>query len=309
MLNSRECVAEVGSFAVEFGDLQAKPRDIPGFQEIWQSLSTVGFELMGCDTYRVMTGPILDYVVRCVGRTLSVAEVDPTVVDGVVFATSDSTLAQLDNDFVAACLGAVGLSTAVPTLLGFQQCCSSLSALAYCRDLIARGTARTVLLIAFDYTAEQNDRVQPYAIFSDAVATCLVGGSGWPGFSVSAAAVGVDHAGLRGEDSFSSRREVAATVLGAVLQDAAEPASVFTTNLFRPVSMFNATVAGLNPETLHYVHTLAAYGHCGNCDWLVNLVDYTHRVGVEPGRTYLAHSSAPGFFGAALLTAVRQHAR
>ena len=117
-------------------------------------------------------------------------------------------------------------------------------------------------------------------------------------------AVKVDPDGLRGRDSFISRKNVADRTLAAVLRagdrQLGQIAKVFAANLHKPLTLFNGTSVGLLPDTLHFVETLAAYGHCGNADWMINLIDYHERFGIRSGDTYLAQSLAPGFYACGL---------
>jgi hypothetical protein len=117
-------------------------------------------------------------------------------------------------------------------------------------------------------------------------------------------AVKVDPDGLRGRDSFISRKDVADRTLSAVLRaggrQQGQIAKVFAANLHKPLTLFNATSVGLRPGTLHFADTLAAYGHCGNADWMINLADYHERFGIRSGEVYLAQSLAPGFYACGL---------
>ena len=61
---------------------------------------------------------------------------------------------------------------------------------------------------------------------------------------------------------------------------------------------------GIGRDTLHFADTLRTYGHCGNGDWVLNLVDYRDRFGLRPGGTYLTQASGPGFYACAVLDGV-----
>ncbi|MCX0242549.1 MULTISPECIES: hypothetical protein [Streptomyces] len=295
----------LGSFACTFGALERKAQDIPDFERLWQEQSSdADFATMGCGTFRAFAGPVEDHVVETVRATLRDASVRPADVDRVVFATSDARLASLRPDFAAEVLGALGLVHCVPVVLSFQQCCSSLAALRHARDLLADEEVRNVVLVSLDYTPDDADRVRSFALFGDAVASCLLTrGDGL--VRLLSSAVGVDHAGLRGQDSFLSRQQVAQTALAAALGAhdlvPGDVTKVFPTNLYRPVALFNATIAGIGREQLHFSGPLEHYGHCGNSDWMINLADYHDQVGIRPDETYLALSSAPGFFACGLL--------
>lgn len=296
----------IGSFAYAVGELECKPADIPGFDALWQSVSpNTDFATMGCSTFRKMPGPMTPYVVDAVRRTLGDAGVAPAEVSHIVFATSDPTLARLPHDFAIGVLDAVGLTGCVPHLLSFQRCCSSQTALRHGRQLFTDPGVRNVIVVALDFTPDDRERVRNYALFGDAAASCLLTRDA-PGLvRLVSSAINVDEDGLRGRDSILSRKDVADKTLAAVLEASGrrlqQITQVFTANLYQPLMLFNAAAAGLRPDRLHYAGTLAAYGHCGNADWMINLVDYHEKTGVVGGQTYLAQAPAQGFHACSLL--------
>jgi 3-Oxoacyl-[acyl-carrier-protein (ACP)] synthase III. len=221
-----------------------------------------------------------------------------------VFATSDPTLALLPYDFAGRVLLAVGLDDCVPHVVSFQRCCSSLTALRHGQELFSDPEVTHVVVVAVDFMPHDRDRVRSYAMFGDAAVSCLLTRH-HPGLvRLVSSAVKVDPDGLRGHDSFVSRKNVADRTLSAVLRAGGrrqgQIAKVFAANLHKPLTLFNATSVGLLPDTLHFADTLAAYGHCGNADWMINLVDYHERFGIQSGETYLAQSLAPGFYACGL---------
>lgn len=296
----------IGSFAYVVGKLECKPADIPGFDSLWQSMSpNTDFATMGCDTYRRMPGPALPYVVDAVRRTLRDAGVSPSVVSHIVFATSDPTLARLPHDFAIRVIDAIGLTGCVPHLLSFQRCCSSQTALRHGWQLFTDPGVRNVLVVALDFTPDDRDRVRDYALFSDGAASCLLTRGAAGLVRLVSSSIHVDEDGLRGHDSILSRKEVADKALTAVLDASGrrleQITKVFTANLYQPLMLFNIAAAGLRPDRLHYAETLAAYGHCGNTDWMINLADYHEKTGIVAGQTYLAQAPAQGFHACSLL--------
>ncbi|WP_333737397.1 hypothetical protein [Streptomyces sp. IBSBF 2806] len=300
----------IGSFACVFGDQRRKPHDIPGFEALWDERSSgADFSAMGCETFRTMTAPVEEYVIEAVRRTLDDGAVAPADVDYLVLATSDARLAALGADFAARLLDALGLVDCVPVLLSYQQCCSSLTALRHGHDLLLGDPdARHAVLVSLDFTPDDDDRVRSFALFGDAVASCLISRSGQGLVRLLASAVRADHEGLLGRDSFVSRQRAAQSALTRAGASAGRRATdvtrVFPTNLYAPITLFNASIAGLHRDRLHFAGTLAAYGHCGNSDWLINLVDHHDETGIRPGETHLAVSSAPGFFACALFEGI-----
>ena len=301
--------AWIGAFAAELGDLERKPDDLPGFGALWQAVSSgADFPTMGCGTFRRMSGPVKRYVAETVTRTLSEGGRAAKDIDRIVFATTDGCLQTIGRDFIVEILQALGLVRCVPVLLSFQQCCSSVSALSYAWNLFSDPEVRNAVVVAFDSTANDADRVRPFALFGDGVTSCLVSRDGDSGLRLVSSAVRVDFDGLLGRDSIRSRQEAAQEALSTVLAAGAtsldEVAMVFPTNLFMPLTLFNTAVVGVRKTKLHFTETLRHFGHCGNCDWMLNLMSYRDAVGLHPGERYLLQASAPGFIAWGLLVAV-----
>jgi 3-oxoacyl-[acyl-carrier-protein] synthase III len=298
----------IGSFACVAGDVEGKPTEVPDFDEIWAAQApNSDFATMGCDRYWKMSGPLERYVVACVRQTLAYHATPPTSVDQVVFATTDACLALLGDDFAVNVLAELGMDSCVPAVMSLQQCCGSVTALRYGWDQFADDDVSNVVLVSFGYTPADSDRIRSFAFFGDAVASCLISRT-YPGtLRLTSSAINVDYLGLVGQDSFVSRQAVARRSLEKVLRAPGvaldDVTKVFPTNLYRPLTLFSAAAAGVDPGALHFVDTLAAYAHCGNSDWMINLIDYDRTVGVRTGENYLVQASAPGFFACGLLVA------
>ena len=296
----------IGAFACVTGDVEHKATDVPGFDELWAARSpNADFASMGCDRYWAMSGPLENYVVDCARQTLQRYATAAETVDQVVFATTDACLRLLDEDFAVRVLLALGLDGALPVVISLQQCCASLTALRYGWDQFADPAVNNVLVVSFGYTPDDTDRLRSFAFFGDAVASCLIGRDIPGSVRLRSSAIGVDRLGLVGQDSFVSRQAVArdtyAKALAASGRSLDDVAKVFPTNLYRPLALFGAMAVGVDPGTLHFTGTLATHAHCGNSDWMINLMDYEKDGGIEPGATYLAQTSAPGFFACGLL--------
>jgi 3-oxoacyl-[acyl-carrier-protein] synthase III len=296
----------IGSFECAFGDVECKPQNIPDFAALWETASFgTDFADMGCRTYRKMSGPVAGYVADAVRRTVRSAGTTVTDIDHLVLTTSDPSLALLPSDFASGLLLDLGLERCVPHLVSYQRCCSSLSAVRYGRQLFADPKVTHVVVAALDFVPHDADRVRSYAMFGDAAVSCMLTRHDPGLLRLLSCAVEVDPEGLRGCDTFISRKDVADRALAAALRAAGRPreliTKVFAANLHKPLTVFNASSVGLRPDTLHFAETLAAYGHCGNADWMINLVDYHERYGIRSGEVYLAQSLAPGFCACGIL--------
>ncbi|MGW6504767.1 hypothetical protein [Nonomuraea angiospora] len=296
----------IGSFACVFGDAEGRPEDIPGFEDLWRAVSPdTAFAAMGTGTYRKMTGPLVPYLVDCVAKVLSAHGVRAGEVDRLVLATSDAVLGLLGRDVAVEVMRAAGLTACVPAIVSLQQCCSSLEALRYGWGLAGAG-ARNVVLVALDLTPDDRDRVKSFALFGDAVAGCLISRDHGD-LTLAGTGLAADFSGMVGQDTFASRQAVARAALeqafGQAGRGPGDVTKIFPSSLFAPIVSFNAMAAGQARELLHYQEPMTRYGHCGNADWLINLMDHTDKSGPERGALYLAQASAPGFFACALLEA------
>jgi 3-oxoacyl-[acyl-carrier-protein] synthase-3 len=237
---------------------------------------------------------------QSVGDSGAVAE----DIDYIVFSTTDSCLGLLGRDFAATVMNAVGLVRCIPVMMSFQQCCSSMSALRYGWDLFSGADVGNIVVVSLDFTPDDADRIRSFALFSDAVTSCLISRVSEGDLRLVSTAVNLDYSGLSGQDSFLSRQNAAQASLSSVFRDSGmlleEVTKVFPTNLYQPLTLFNATIAGVQKDKLHFADTLRSCGHCGNGDWMMNLMDYQQTAGIRPGESYLAVASAPGFFACGL---------
>ena len=293
----------LSAFACEFGDRERAAESIEGYKELCQA-NGIGLSLtaMGCKTFRQMTQPVESYVVKCIRTTIAASGVPADQVDHIIFSTMDKNLPYLDADFARNMLSETGLTNCIPVFLSMQQCVSSLGAVDHAQRLFADPDVKHVLLCAFDYVPDDQKRIQSFALFGDAVTSCMMRREG--GLTLRSHAVGIDFAGLMGKDNFESRKHVVLTTMKRILEESdtkiEDVERCFSTNFFKPVAWFNASVAGIHRSKL-YLDTLPTRAHCGNCDWMINLVQFQNEAGMTLGKRYLVSSFAPGFFAGAIL--------
>lgn len=307
-MNRSGAPPSIDAFAAVLGDLECDPQSIPGFDELWEALGP-GADLatMGCEHFRKMSSPIEDYVIACIDQTLERHGTAPPDVDHVVFSMTDATLGLVGPDFVVDVLKATGMVRCIPAVISYQQCCSSLTALHYGWQLFATDATEHVIVVALDFRSDDSDRVRPFALFGDAVTSCMISRRSGSGLRLAASAITMDFDGLIGNDSFSSRQTASRTALETASDEAGVELDalirVFPSNLFKPLTLFNSAAARIDKAKLHFDTTFRAYGHCGNPDWMLNLLDYDATVGIEAADTFLALATAPGFFACNLLVA------
>jgi 3-oxoacyl-[acyl-carrier-protein] synthase III len=301
-------VVDVGAFAGVFG-AQERPFDsIAGLDGVMARHNIpLGLATMGCRSFAQTDGPPESLVADAIAASLAIGAVPASVISHVIFATSDNHLHQLGDGFARAVLQPLGLTHVLPILISLQKCASSIVALDLARAALVAQGGGTALVVGFDILgADDDERVKSFALFGDGAACCIVSTEGALDFRIDGCAVRTDPAGMCGEDTFDSRKSAARGAVDAALAAAAattaDIAACFSTNLFKPVSMFNASICGLSPARIS-VLTAERRGHCGNADWMVNLAAYADAGRIEPGARYLAQAFAPGFCACAVLTA------
>ena len=296
----------VGSFACVFGNRERLPESIERFDEICSARGlSLSLAKMGCKTFWQMTEPVESYIYQCISDTLAISGLLAKDINRIVFTTMDKNVRYLDENFVCNILNHLGLVNSIPIFISMQQCASSLAALKYSCGLFVDENVEHVLMVAFDFVIDDRDRIQSYALFGDAVTSCVVTRDATKGLSVSACGVNLDFTGLLGKDDFGSRKSVAKNTLKTVFDKGnasiAEIEYCFSTNFYKPIATFNASVCGIHSSKL-FIETLSSRAHCGNCDWMMNLSYYEQHTGFELGKKYLVQSYAPGFFACSLLT-------
>lgn len=302
-------MVNVGAVSCAFGAVE---RDFDSIENLDDVLAAhripMSLDMMGCRTFRQSELPVDPLVNEAVAGSLAVASLAPESVTHVFLATSDNHLHQVDNDLAARVLTKAGLTHALPILVSMQKCASSIVALDLAAKLVADRAAATALVVGFDVIGNNDaERVKPFALFGDAAACCVVS-SGHP-LELQLASVGaeVDPEGLAHQDTMESRKVAVRKAMDIVTEASGvtldQISACFSTNLFKPVAMFNASISGLKAGQLSLL-TAATHAHCGNADWMINLAAHSRQVGLIPDAHYMAQSFAPGYAACALFRAV-----
>lgn len=300
MSNNNE--AKISAFASVYGE-ERPVESIEGFDELCQKEGLVlGMKVMGCESFTKITRPVEEAVCECIMKTIDSSGISPESVDRIILSLIDRNLKFLDSNFIKKILEPAGLVNCVPILFSMQQCVSSVSAIDYGVKLLDDKKNNNVIVVAFDTVNEESDRIRSFALFGDAVTSCLISRGG-DGLSFLSYNIGLDFDGVMGTDNFESRKkmfsETSESVFNEDLGSIEDVTACFSTNLYRPIAQFNTSVSGLKSNQL-YIETLKEFGHCGNCDWMMNLEHYEKNVGFESGQKFMIQSFAPGFFAVGL---------
>ena len=159
--------------------------------------------------------------------------------------------------------------------------------------LVASGRHRTVLVITTDRVADEADRMEQFALFSDGAASCLVAADpyGTPVYEIVSCASAQDNTNLDPSREISSdlARVVNESLLKAGGLALPEVEGLLHANLFLPIVTMKERQAGFSAGQLD-TGNVTRVGHCFGADPLINLLDRpTH-----PGHHYLLVASVPG---------------
>ncbi|MFT5162100.1 MAG: 3-oxoacyl-[acyl-carrier-protein] synthase-3 [Alteromonadaceae bacterium] len=298
------------SVAVQTGE-QVKPLEAIAAVKSQFNAIKIPFNkaLIGYDTFCETQKPPQDLVEQVIVKSLGIDNTNPAQIDSlIVVSANPQTLQQLNNPVLAGIQQRTGLTNARPLATTFEECTGLLSAIDIARSQIATATAQHVMVVSIDVTDDSLDRVKAFGVRSDAAFAAIVSASMCesPGSSVKIVAVnkGMDFAGYSGEDSMNSRESLAKRVMTSLLSSAeiqlTDINKVFSTNFYKPISDYNAKMAGISKDQL-YVETTKKFGHCVCGDPLLNFQDYCNSNEIKKGEYHLLQSYAPGFLASVLL--------
>ena len=228
-------------------------------------------------------------------RTLALAGCTGAAMDAVILCAAEFP-ASVDchAHYCRVVLEGLGLERAFVTGVTLGRCNTMLSSVYLAHRLVASQAYGSVLVIGSDLVADEEERFQPFALFSDGAASCIV--TSQPGdLAILATASVLDPPALDAAGRFSGRLGRAA--IDAITRECSVPADkvsvVLPPNLFTPIVRMGEGQSGFRADQL-YLRNAANRGHCFSADPLVNLVDRQSEDGTRPGEYVLLTSSVPG---------------
>jgi 3-oxoacyl-[acyl-carrier-protein] synthase-3 len=249
---------------------------------------------------------VAELAVRTGRRTIAAAGCDPAGIDALVLCSTripggPATHGSLVGG-IAAGLGLDGASFYGLTL---HRCANLLAAVELADRLVVAGVHRRILVVTTDRVGPDDSRVEPYALFSDGAASCLVsdapaGDSCW---EVTATASAHDLTALDWTNPISAdlARQVNATLEARSGIAPERVRAVMHANLVTPLVAMKERQAGFTAAQLH-LDNIPRVGHCFAADPLINLVDRSALGHVDVGDHVALVTSVPGERFAALLT-------
>ncbi|RFS84325.1 3-oxoacyl-ACP synthase [Actinomadura spongiicola] len=287
------------------GEIEEAHSAIPGLAERiaeFQILPKPGF--WGWGNIRRTEKGVEALAVDTGAATLRAAGITPAAVDALVLCSTRIPVDTRNHGlFVQTVMTGLGLDRADFVGVTLGRCLNLLSALRVATSMVVGGLHRCVLVITTD-RAEDADRVEKFALFSDGAASCLVmdarDGTACTGpddsvFEIagSAAAHDIHRLEWRNEIDSDLSREVNDRLLKPAGLAVEDIAGLFHSNIFRPIVTLKEMQAGFARAQL-FTDNVARIGHCFAADPLINLVDQATAHRLHDGRHYLMAASVPG---------------
>jgi len=241
--------------------------------------------------------------------TLRAAGIDPAAVSALVLCSTRFPGGPNEHGpFVGAITDGLGLPEAAYTGLTLNRCTTLLTGIDLATALVASGRHRTVLVITTDRVADEADRMEQFALFSDGAASCLVAADpyGTPVYEIVSCASAQDNTNLDPSREISSdlARVVNESLLKAGGLALPEVEGLLHANLFLPIVTMKERQAGFSAGQLD-TGNVTRVGHCFGADPLINLVDRAAAGRVTAGAAYILAVSVAGARHGILLRARR----
>jgi 3-oxoacyl-[acyl-carrier-protein] synthase III len=286
------------------GEEERRVAEIPGLAG-WlaqnQMIDDAG--LWGWDRFRVSDRPAVELMAETARRSLADFDARQPPVDAVILcATRFPTDVDGHADFIGRLLDRLGLHHAIPYGFTLNRCATLTSALGLAATLVGSGRHHSILLTAGDTNGADDERLRPFAVFSDGAASCIVSAGQGGEFQLLDAAAAVDARMMKrnGEISADLTRQVNAELFERAQVDLRDIKRLAHNNLWRPIVAMKEQQAGFRRDQL-YLDNIPRIGHVFSCDPLINMIDLAVNGLVAPGDLLALGSSVSGArFGALL---------
>ena len=287
----------LGGVAYELGEHDMSYADMPGLRA---TLARHGLhdepELWGFGRYRRTRREPADLAIACAQKTLAASgvaaqDVDAVVLCSVVFPCDVRAQRALTHRILS------GLQMETTPLLGvsMSRCATLTGGIRLADDLLASRRYRTILVLSCDAVSDESERFEPFAIFSDAAASCLLSSSTIQGYEL-VHTVQASRATAADSDGPDAGGRLAASANLQLGEAHVAPRSlhkVFHDNLFRPIVSLREQMAGFDSKQL-FMDNISAIGHCFGCDPLINLADFCAATTPAQGTLLGLFSGTPG---------------
>ena len=252
-------------------------------------------DFWGWGRFRRTEQGIASMAIESGSATLKSAAIDPAAVEALVLcSTSFPEGTGRHGAFVQTVLSGLGLGDVDFFGVTLNSCANLLAGIQVAESMVGSGRYRRVLVVTSDQVSDEATRMEKFALFSDAAASCVVTADPG-GFEVVSCAGAHNVADLDWSGEISA--DLARTVNGKLLKSAAlsleDVAGLLHTNIFKPIIVMKEMQAGFTADQL-FTDNVARIGHCFGADPLINLVDRAALGQVRDDHHYILASSVPG---------------
>jgi 3-oxoacyl-[acyl-carrier-protein] synthase III len=182
-----------------------------------------------------------------------------------------------------------------------NRCANLLAGLDVAAAFVRGGRYRRVLVITADAVAEDGPSMSPFALFSDAAASCLVTadpgstGTGTGSYELLGYATAQDVTAMDPASQISAdlARRVNDLLLAPPGLKVGDVTALMHLNLFKPLLVMKERQAGFREEQL-YLDNIPRIGHCFAADPLISLADRAALGQLGVGHYCLLAVSVPG---------------
>lgn len=286
------------------GEEERRVTEIPGFAG-WlarnQMIDDPG--LWGWERYRVSARTTVELLAETARRSLADFGARQPRVDAVILcATHFPTDVDGHADLVGRLLDTLGLHQAIPYGVTLNRCATLTSALVLAEALVRSGRHEAILVAAGDTIGTEDERLRPFAVFSDGAASCIVSARQGGEFQLLGTAAAVDTRMMtpNGQISADLTRQANAELSARAKVDLHDIKCLAHNNLWRPIVMMKEQQAGFRRDQL-YLDNIPRIGHVFSCDPLINMIDLATNGSVASGELLALGSSVSGARFSALL--------
>jgi 3-oxoacyl-[acyl-carrier-protein] synthase-3 len=252
-------------------------------------------DFWGWGRFRRTERGIASMAVESGAATLRAGAIDPASVDALVLCSSSFPEGTgRHGAFVQTVISGLGLGDVDFIGVTLNSCANLLAGLQVAESMVGSGRYRRVLVVTSDQVIDETTRMEKFALFSDAAASCVVTAD--PGaFEVlsCSAAHNVTDLDWSGEISADLARTVNGKLLKSTALSLEDVAGLMHTNIFKPIIVMKEMQAGFTAGQL-FTDNVARVGHCFAADPLINLVDRAALGQIRDDHHYVLASSVPG---------------
>lgn len=248
--------------------------------------------------FRTDRSPV-ELAVASAETTLKGAGISRRSVDGLIVCTTAFPSSVDDHaGFLGTVLEELRLSSvSFACGMTLNRCNNLLAALHVARALVENGSLRTILVATADRIADEAERLEKFALFSDGAASCLVSSAeqGPDAYQILASASAQDAEVMGQRDQIDPRLAIAVNdqlqrATGIPLE---KVTALLPANLVRPLVTLKERQAGFTARQVR-TQNIERIGHCFAADPLINLVDIAASGEEEIDELFLLASSVPG---------------